>query len=154
MNTFFNISTVFWCLFFFLSPPVFGQESSAIQKVKSILFRQQVDWNEGNIDAFMKGYWESDQLKFVGANGVTYGYANTLKGYHQRYPNRAAMGKLTFEIVSIEKLSRRVIMLVGKWDLKRTTGDIGGHYTLIWKKIKGKWVIVADHTSTSVVIGQ
>jgi hypothetical protein len=95
----------------------------------------------------MNGYWESDKLKFVGANGITYGYQATLKGYHKRYPNKDAMGKLTFEVVDVEKISKKIIMLVGKWDLERKIGDIGGHFTLMWKKIKGKWVIIADHTS-------
>jgi len=124
-----------------------AQNNKDLDQVSAILFRQQNDWNQGNIDAFMNGYWKSDQLKFVGANGVTYGYEATLANYYRRYPDRAAMGKLTFEVVRAEKLSRKVIMLVGKWDLKRSIGDIGGHFTLLWKKIKGKWLIIADHTS-------
>ena len=57
------------------------------------------------------------------------------------------MGQLTFGVKSIEKLSRKVIMLIGTWDLDRESGAIGGHFTLMWKKIKGKWVVIADHTS-------
>ena len=143
-NRFFSLIFI---IFISLPLVVFAQENKDIATVKAILFRQQNDWNNGKIDDFMNGYWESDQLKFVGATGVTYGYNATLKNYHKRYPNRAAMGKLNFSVVNVEKLSRKVIMLVGTWDLERTIGDIGGHFTLMWKKIKGKWVIIADHTS-------
>lgn len=145
--------TINKCMFLILSflflLPFNGitQENKDIATVKSILIRQQNDWNNGAIDDFMNGYWESDQLKFVGANGITYGYTNTLQNYHKRYPNRSAMGKLTFGIKSVEKLSRKVIMLVGTWDLARESGDIGGYFTLMWKKIKGEWVIISDHTS-------
>jgi len=125
----------------------FAQEHKDIAAVKAVLGRQQDDWNNGNINAFMEGYWESDQLNFVGANGVTYGYEATLTNHHNRYPVRATTGQLSFGIVSVEKLSRKVILLVGTWDLAREIGDIGGHFTLLWKKIKGKWVVVADHTS-------
>lgn len=125
----------------------FAQENKDIATVKALLFRQQADWNKGAIDDFMNGYWESDKLKFVGATGVTSGYEATLKGYHKRYPNRDAMGQLTFGVKSVEKLSRKVIMLVGTWDLARKSGPIGGYFTLMFKKIKGKWVIIADHTS-------
>ncbi len=135
-------------LSFFLFPlSATAQESKDFSTVKSILFRQQADWNKGDIDAFMNGYWESDKLKFVGAAGITYGYAATLKNYHRRYPDRATMGQLTFGVKSMEKLSRKVIMLVGTWDLDRESGPIGGYFTLMWKKIKGEWVVVADHTS-------
>ncbi len=126
---------------------LFAQESKDIATVKALLFRQQEDWNKGAIDDFMNGYWESEKLKFVGANGITYGYDATLKNYHKRYPDRAAMGQLTFGVKRVEKLSRKVIMLVGTWDLDRKSGPIGGYFTLMFKKIKGKWVIIADHTS-------
>lgn len=145
--TSYQLLTICFCFIFLQVIPVFGQTSKDIETVKTILLRQQEDWNNGKIDAFMNGYWESENLKFVGANGVTKGYDATLKNYHKRYPDRAAMGKLTFGIKSVEKLSRKVIMLVGTWDLERATGPIGGYFTLMWKKIKGKWVIIADHTS-------
>lgn len=143
-----HLSISLFCCFFLFQIPAQAQEHKDLTTVKTLLMRQQDDWNKGDIDAFMDGYWQSDKLKFIGANGVTYGYDATLKGYHQRYPNRDAMGQLTFQVVSTEKLSRKVIMLVGKWDLERSIGDIGGIFTLMFKKIKGKWVIISDHTST------
>ena len=57
------------------------------------------------------------------------------------------MGELTFTIISVEELSKTSCYVIGKWDLKREKGDVGGYYTLLWKKIDGKWVIVIDHTS-------
>ena len=57
------------------------------------------------------------------------------------------MGILTFENSTIEQLSPTRIFVIGKWDLKRKTGDVGGHYSLLWKKINSKWVITVDHTS-------
>ncbi len=135
-------------IFFLAITTSFSQENKDIATVKALLFRQQADWNKGAIDDFMNGYWESDKLKFVGATGITYGYEATLKNYHKRYPDRATMGQLTFGVKSVEKLSRKVIMLVGTWDLDRESGPIGGYFTLMFKKIKGKWVIISDHTSS------
>ena len=57
------------------------------------------------------------------------------------------MGQLKFTILSVEQLSKRSAYVIGKWRLARKAGDLSGHYTLLWKKIKGKWVIVADHSS-------
>lgn len=133
--------------FFFSITFSLAQGNKDIATVKAILFRQQADWNKGAIDDFMNGYWESEKLKFVGANGITYGYDATLKNYHKRYPNRDAMGQLTFGVKRVEKLSRKVIMLVGTWDLDRKSGPIGGYFTLMFKKINREWVIIADHTS-------
>ncbi len=116
--------------------------------ILSILDRQTADWNAGNIDSFMNGYLESDSLMFVGKNGVTYGYQNTYENYLKRYPDRATMGTLKFTILNLSFPGNDVAFVVGKWHLTRPqAGDIGGHYTLLWRKIKGKWVIVCDHTS-------
>jgi len=124
-----------------------AQEDADFVQIRAALMQQQEDWNKGDIPAFMEAYWKSDQLQFIGATGVTKGWQQTLDGYHRRYPNRDAMGQLTFGIVSMEKLSKKSVFLVGTWDLKRKNDAPGGYFILIWKKIKGKWVITADHTS-------
>jgi ketosteroid isomerase-like protein len=126
----------------------YAQSGKNWQEVKNILTMQEKAWNEGNIDAFMQGYWKNDSLKFVSKNGVVYGWQNTYDRYKRTYPDRATMGILKFDIVSKEQMGKEVYFLVGKWHLKRDEkGDIGGFFTLIFRKIKGKWLIVADHTS-------
>jgi hypothetical protein len=115
--------------------------------ILKILDEQTAAWNRGDIEKFMNGYWENDSLMFIGKSGVTYGWTNTLNNYKKGYPDTAAMGKLIFNIISVKKLSKEYYSVVGKWHLKRSIGDVGGHYTLLFRKIKGKWVIVQDHSS-------
>ena len=134
-------------LFPFFSQSAFAQKAKAIKAVKAVLVKQAADWNDGNIDAFMESYWKSDKLQFIGASGVTYGWQKTLEGYKKRYPNRQAMGQLHFDIINVDKHSRKLISLVGKFTLKREIGNLSGHFLLLFKKIKGKWLIIADHTS-------
>jgi hypothetical protein len=133
--------------FLILSVTGFAQNKDE-QQILSILDAQNKAWNAGNIDVFMKGYWQSDSLMFIGSSGITYGYDATLKNYYKRYPDRDAMGQLTFTILKLNRISNDSYFVIGKWFLKREkAGDIGGHFTLLWKKIKGEWVIVADHSS-------
>jgi len=47
----------------------------------------------------------------------------------------------------MKPLGKKHYLVVGKWSLKRTVGDVGGHYTLTFEKQKGKWVVIADHSS-------
>lgn len=118
------------------------------QQILTILEAQSKAWNAGKIDQFMKGYWQSDSLIFIGSGGITYGYDTTLKNYYKRYSDRDAMGQLTFTILKLKRISANSYFVIGKWFLKREkNGDVGGHFTLLWKKIKGEWVIVADHSS-------
>ncbi|MCB0662381.1 MAG: DUF3225 domain-containing protein [Saprospiraceae bacterium] len=122
-------------------------QNADIEKVKSLMAQQEADWNEGDIDGFMEVYWKSDKLQFIGANGITYGWDNTLANYKKGYPDKEAMGILHFEIKNVEKLSKKVIMLAGSWELEKEGPNPGGHFLLVWKKIKGQWRIIADHTS-------
>ena len=115
--------------------------------ILQILKNQSSAWNRGDIEGFMKGYWEDDSLMFIGKSGVTYGWKNTLKNYKKGYPDTAAMGKLEFTILNTKKLSSEYFFVTGKWHLQRSIGDLEGHFTLLFRKIKNKWVIVADHSS-------
>ena len=122
-------------------------QSSNEKAIRELLSEQTKEWNKGNIDGFMKGYWENDSLMFIGKSGVTWGWKKTLDNYKKNYPDTTAMGKLFFDLLVIKPLSAEYYQVVGKWLLKRSIGDLSGHYTLLLKKIKGKWVIVADHSS-------
>ncbi len=131
-----------------IATSVFSQKSTKMKPViEKIMHDQQLAWNKGDLDGFMSSYWNDDSLKFIGKNGITYGWKSTLEHYKKSYPDKATMGELTFAIISVEELSKTSCYVIGKWDLKREKGDVGGYYTLLWKKIKGKWVIVTDHTS-------
>lgn len=115
--------------------------------IRGILERQSHDWNNGKLEGFMNGYWASDSLLFIGKKGVTYGWQQALDNYKSGYPDTAAMGKLNFNIIQVKRLSVQYFFVVGKWHLTRTVGDLEGAFTLLFKKIKGQWVIVADHSS-------
>ena len=115
--------------------------------VRNLLAAQTKEWNKGNIPAFMETYWKSDSLMFVGKSGVTYGWQKTMDNYKKNYPDAAAMGKLNFDLLEVKELSKTYFFVVGKWHLTRSIGDIGGTFTLLFRKIKNTWVIVADHSS-------
>lgn len=109
--------------------------------------QQEISWNQGDIEGFMSVYWKSDSLLFVGSNGPSYGWQTTLDNYRKNYQNKALMGKLDFTKISFENFSDSSAMLSGKWELQRESGDIGGYFSLIWKRIDQQWKIVYDHTS-------
>lgn len=115
--------------------------------IRGLLEEQRLYWNTGDKEKFMGTYWQSDSLMFIGKSGVTYGWQNTLDNYKKGYPDTAAMGKLNFDILEVKRLSVMYFFVVGKWHLTRSIGDVGGHFTLLFKKVKNKWVIVADHSS-------
>ncbi|RKR80843.1 ketosteroid isomerase-like protein [Mucilaginibacter gracilis] len=116
-------------------------------EIRKVLEEQRTAWNNGDIPQFMQGYWQSDSLMFVGKSGVNYGWQTTLNHYKKGYPDKAAMGQLTFNIIKIELLDKTNAFVLGGWNLKRENDAPGGYFTLWFRKIKGQWKIVCDHTS-------
>ncbi|MDA9312310.1 nuclear transport factor 2 family protein [Vicingaceae bacterium] len=119
----------------------------AEEQIKLVMKFQESAWNRGDIPGFMDGYWNSDSLLFIGSKGPTYGYSKTLTNYLKSYPTRDKMGQLTFGFVKIEILSDTQAFVVGTWHLQRKDDDVGGHFTLLWRKLDGEWEIVVDHSS-------
>lgn len=138
---------IFLLSFFVLCSAVCVAQSSDETKIREMLAHQTESWNRGDLEGFMKTYWKSDSLMFIGKSGVTYGWNNTLNNYKKSYPDRTAMGKLSFDIITVKNLSPKYYQVVGKWHLERSIGNLSGHYTLLLEKIDGEWVIISDHSS-------
>jgi len=134
---------------FFIVTLLSAQTNKDEKEIIDLLNRQTVSWNKGDLDEFMSGYWHNDSLMFVGKNGLTYGYTNALNNYKKNYDSPEKKGKLFFEIIKVKKLSAEYYWVLGKYFLKRTIGDASGNYTLLFRKINGKWMIIADHSSSS-----
>ena len=145
---FYPMKYILPALFFLISMTTSAQKpESSEQLITTELARQQECWNSGNLECFMEGYWKSDSLRFIGKSGIKYGWQETLDNYKKSYPDRAAMGKLTFELLSFDSMGDEHMMVTGKWRLKRSEDEPNGLFTIIWQEINGKWKIIYDHSS-------
>ena len=116
-------------------------------KILNVLEQQRIAWNDNDINEFMKGYLKSDKLVFSGSNGPVFGWNFVKDRYLKIYSTKELMGDLSFEINNLFSLSRKVAILLGKFNLQRKNEKLSGYFTLIFKKINGNWYIVSDHTS-------
>ncbi len=119
-----------------------------VEKVISArMTSQETAWNEGDIEGFMEAYLKTDSLVFIGKLGLNYGWDTTLANYRRSYPDRDAMGTLTFENLIVNPIEPDAAFVVGKWVLHRSEDTLSGHYSLLWQRISGEWFIIADHSS-------
>lgn len=117
------------------------------QAIRGVLDKQKDDWNRGDVRSYMRGY--APDTVFV-SDQVIRGSGPVLERYLKRYPNRAAMGTLTFSEVEITMLGSDHAMVIGRWNLERTReggGATGGRYSLVLRKFPAGWRIILDHTS-------
>lgn len=136
--------TILFCLLILCTCFAHAQDKQAVLKV---LETQRLAWNRGDVETYMQGYWKSDSLVFVGKTAPVYGWQKTLDRYKKTYPDKAAMGQLTFTILQVKVLDPNNAFVLGGWNLKREKDAPGGYFTLWFRKIKGEWKIVCDHTS-------
>jgi uncharacterized protein (TIGR02246 family) len=142
----------FFCLFFIAAQgPATAQPSvervADREAIAAVLRAQQSAWNRGDVDAFLEGYWHSAELAFSGSNGVARGWDAVLARYKKSYPDRAAMGQLTFSELEFRFLGPDAALVLGKWHLQREKDELGGVFTLVWQRFPEGWKIIHDHTS-------
>jgi beta-aspartyl-peptidase (threonine type) len=126
--------------------PAAGGDDPA-SEIRGVL-RQQVEaWNRGDIDAFMEHYWKSDELTFSSGGQTTRGWQSTKDNYKRRYPTREKMGQLALSDLEITPLGENASLVLGRWRLSRDESPIGGNFTLVFRRVEGKWIIIHDHTS-------
>ena len=131
----------------FLALTSFAKGQKAFTQIKGLMKTQEIAWNQGDIPAYMNYYWQSDSMLFVSKKGVTQGWKQTLSNYLKSYPDKATMGVLTFDHLSFQYIDNNNMIIIGSWQLIREKGNVEGYFSLLWRKIKGKWKIVIDHTS-------
>ena len=116
-------------------------------EIRAVLTAQQQAWNDGDIPKFLEGYWDSPDLTFAGSEGIVRGYQGLLERYRKSYPDKAHMGELEFSQLEIHPLGADVALVLGHWRLKRTVGDAGGVFSLVFHRLPVGWRIIHDHTS-------
>lgn len=129
------------------SVDVLKQDLNEINTIKKILSSQQKCWNNGDIDGFMQGYWNSEKLVFTSLNHKpAYGWKNTLERYKNSYPTKSSMGELKFEILNLKLISKTTATLKGKWELIRQNDHPNGLFWLDIEKFDNNWLITKDST--------
>ena len=116
--------------------------------VMAILSAQVAAWNAGDLEAFMKGYWNSPGLTFSAGGTTTRGWQATLDRYKAKYDTKEKMGTLRFGNLEFQKLSDEVCLVLGTWHLEISSGNAEGNTSIVFKKIDEHWKIVHDHSST------
>lgn len=140
MRTLF-LSIFICCLLLSCNSTTQEQDKEAIL---SIMKAQEKAWSNHDLEGFMDGYWKSEDLKFYGSNGLTFGWEQTLANYKKGYPTPDHSGTLAFKINDLTKIKEGAYYVMGEYHLTRNVGDANGVFMIIFKKIDGQWKIVAD----------
>lgn len=127
---------------------VTSEEAAAIEAdIRALLERQSGAWNEGDLVRFVADYLDSPRMRFVSGGSVRYGASDVLDRYRRNYPDRAAMGMLTFTDLDVRVLSDEFVFVFGRYNLERENDAPTGLFTLLFERTTDGWKISHDHTS-------
>ena len=115
--------------------------------IVEVIKNQQLNWNKGDVDAFLEGYWHSPDITFSGTGGIARGWDGVRARYKKNYADRDTMGQLDFSALEFRFLGPDAALVLGHWHLTRAKGDVGGVFSLVWQRFPEGWRIVHDHTS-------
>jgi hypothetical protein len=98
--------------------------------VNQVLDYQLKGWNEGNIDQFMEGYIKDSSVRFITDKKVKTSWQEITDSYKKGYPNKEAMGKLSFHRDEIRWVNRSayIAQVIGRWEViqKHKEGEVKG----------------------------
>lgn len=146
MRHFFIVSACF-----IISSTIVADErkpSTEEEQIRSLLDDQVVAWNKGDLEGFMKGYWNSEELTFYSGKDVKTGWKSTMQRYKERYQGKGKeMGKLKFSGLEIQSIGPMAAIVKGRWQVELKKEKLEGLFTLLLRKTADGWRIVHDHTS-------
>ena len=91
----------------------------SLDDVNLVLDDQLSGWNAGNIDQFMKGYVKDSSVRFITNKKIKTSWQEITDSYKKGYPNKEAMGKLTFHRDEIRWVNRSayISQVIGRWEV-------------------------------------
>ena len=124
--------------------------SAFATEARTLLETQAAAWNRGDLDAFCAVY--ADDALFLTAFGMTKGRAEVLARYKARYPDAAARGTLSFEVLTVDvlgpapvKKAPDAIGLIARWKISHADRPAAEGLTLLnLVRFPGGWRIVHD----------
>ena len=118
--------------------------------VLAVLESQSRAWNDGDLDGYMEGYWDSPELEFISGTTTTHGFQPVKERYHKRYKAAGQeMGHLTFDNLAVELTSDTTATVTGLWEVRKAKETLSGGFTVELRLFENGWKVVRDTTTSN-----
>lgn len=123
-----------------------NMDTDSERATRELIEQQAGAWSAGDLEGFMAVYERSPEIVFVTPDSTLVGFDALLARYRDRYPDSAAMGKLSFSDLEISDMGEGHVLVVGGWHLQRESDPLNGRFLTIFRHTEAGWRIVVDYT--------
>jgi uncharacterized protein (TIGR02246 family) len=125
-----------------------AQQESVRAEIARMMDSAAAAWNRGDLDRFMQDYAPDTTTTFIGSKGILRGRKAIRKAYAPRFAPGGVRDSLSFENLEVDMLAKDVVNVIAYYRLMRKDSTTGrGPTSLVMRKIKGRWLIIHDHSS-------
>ena len=146
-----RFAMIAWCLLTAAGSASAQSSAADLENTVIALYDQQAArWNEGDLVGFTGAFEKTPDIVFVGRSNVK-GYDAVLANFRHYFPNREAMGHLTYSAVEVQPLDAQFMTSTARFHVQRTAeggGDLDGYFMVVLAKTSEGWKIVRDDSTT------
>ena len=121
-------------------------------EIRALIEKLQVDWNKGDMTAYLDAYWKSDDFSLMfGSTGVR-GWQAVSDMFTGNWTTEEAMGDFMVADVAVRFTGNDMAIASGRFEHQFPTEKIIGAFTHVFHRFEGEgWLIIHEHTSRGAV---
>jgi uncharacterized protein (TIGR02246 family) len=132
--------------------PTDAERAAVRGEIEAMLSRAAINWNRGDLDAFVADYLPGDGTTYVGGRSILRGTAPIRAAYAPRFATGAVRDSLSFVLLDVDALAPNLVNVVATYVLARRLDGrdsvtARGPTSLVMRRVDGRWRIVHDHSS-------
>jgi ketosteroid isomerase-like protein len=108
----------------------------------------QVDWNGGDMSAYLDAYWNDEGLSLLFGGQAVRGWQALSDLFTSNWTTEEQMGDFSLPSVEIRFHSVDMAIVSGGFEHQFPNEDVVGLFTQSWRRFDdGRWLIIHEHTS-------
>ena len=104
-------------------------------------------WNNGDIDGYLEGYFDSPETRVTYNTKVIRGKQVLVDMNKSHFASPEAMGKLSTTHFEVEPIGEMDAVVFGKMKREGGASPVDAVFTAHVRKIEGEWRIISEHGS-------
>ena len=132
-----------------ISLPASASDDNAdvVAAIRAVMAATSGAWNRGDLSGYMASFARSERTRHIFNRDITVGHSAIEARFRSRYPDPSNMGTISNSDLDITVLAPDAASAFAHWTFERDGKTFAGVFTLIFRRLDGRWVIIHDHST-------